>query len=364
MNRWLPLGLGLLIGCGGTTPTSSTTSSAAESGSESDVTATPVAPTTRIASVNFGGLVRGAQALTDAATHADLGCLLGAQGDSIALGTAPVSALSKLPDAPMHLAETLGAASMHARVLTRWGQRGTEPFDLLVATMTPLPPLAAADPMVVFALTRNGIFIRETDQASSTATPLNRDDAVLWLLARTARGPVTVIVTAEAEVASADVHALLQGLPSSVRHVAIAVALASDTRLPSIAPQAPDARVHCPDGLPEPAANAPEGDLPSASIMRSLTFIHEPLQRCLANTTGPGAIGGKVTLALRIADTGNVAETCLVSDEIHDNVLAACITETARSATFSRPHPIGFVDVHVPLSLSPVFDAPPRAVCE
>lgn len=363
MNRRLVVGLSVLVGCGSSTPAPNTPEAATERATTAPVT-NAVAATTRIASVNFGGLVRGAQALTDPTTHAELGCVLGAEGDGFALGTAPVSALGTLPDAPMHLAETLGATAMHARVLTRWGQRGGEPSDLLVATMTPLPPHAAVDPMVVMALTRSGVFLRETDAPSTTTTALSRDDAMVWLLARTARGPVTVIVTAEAETATTEVHALLHALPSSVRHVALAVALAANTRLPSNAPQAPDARVHCPDGLPEPTQDAPEGDLPSASIMRSLTFIHEPLQRCLANTNGPGAVGGKVTLAIRIADTGNVSDTCLVEDAIHDNVLAACITETARSATFSRPHPVGFVDVHVPLSLSPVFDAPPRAVCE
>jgi hypothetical protein len=205
--------------------------------------------------------------------------------------------------------------------------------------------------------------VRETEQVLAVA-PMTHDDAALWLLERSARGTFTFVVTAEAETPATEVHALLRALPSSVRDVALAVALDPATSLPSTAPQAPDARMHCPDGLPEPPASAPEGDLPSASIVRSMTAIHERLQRCLANTTGPGTVGGKVTLALRIADTGNVSHSCLVEDAIHDNVLAACLTETARAATFSRPTPVGFVDVHIPLSLAPSSDPAPRVVCE
>lgn len=363
MKRWQSAGLVAgLFACGGSPPVTPTT------GHDAPVTSTTEpannVPTTRVSAINFGGVVRGIQGLITGTQHAELGCLLGMNGDQAVLGVAPAPALGTVPEAPMHLAETLSPPATHARVLTRWGQRGEAPFDLVVATLTPLPPQALANPMVVMVITRSGILVRETDGAPSSAPAMTHDDAAVWLLERTSRGPVTVIITAEAESPATETHALLKALPSSVKHVALAVALAADTRLPDSTPQAPDARSHCPNGLPEPDANAPEGDLPSASIVRSLSFIHEPLQRCLANTTGPGAMGGKVVLALRILDTGNVSDTCLFEDAIGDNVLAACLTETARTATFSRPHPVGFVDVHIPLSLSPVSDPPARPVCE
>ncbi len=371
MKRWQSAGVAVWLGaCGGSQSGTATTNHNQPTTHRiaSTPPASPASPATRIHAINFGGLVRGIQGLIDGTPHADLGCLLGVDatdgGAQVALGVTPAPALGTVPEAPMHLAEGLAQPATHARVLTRWGQRGEAPFDLVVATLTPLPPQALADPMVVLVITRVGVVVRETDGTPTAPAALTHDDAAVWLLERTARGPVTVIVTAEAEAAATDVHALLKALPSSVKHSALAVALAPDTRLPDNAPQAPDARTHCPNGLPEPDANAPEGELPSASIVRSLSFIHEPLQRCLANTTGPGAIGGKVVLALRIVDTGNVSDTCLVEDAIGDNVLAACLTETARTATFSRPHPIGFVDVHIPLSLSPVSDPPARPVCE
>lgn len=328
---------------------------------------TIAAPAPRVSAVNFGGVVRGIQEMTDPTQHAEFNCLLGLEADPVAqaaLGTIPVSALNVLPEAPMHLAESLQSTASHARVLTRWGQRGAEPFDLLVATFTALPPRAVADPIVVLAITRAGIFVRETDRPTTAVSPLTHDAAALWLLARTAQGVITVIVTAEAEIATTDVHALLRSLPSSVRHVALAVALAADTRLPTVATPVPDARMHCPAGLPDPPADAAEGDLSTTVIMQSFAAVQESLQRCLANTGGPGAAGGKVTLALRIADTGHVSDACLVQDAIHDNVLAACITETARTAVFPRPMPDGSVDVHIPLSLTPIAEAPPRAVCE
>lgn len=312
---------------------------------------------------NFGGLVRGIAALALDVPYRERDCLLGADANEVTLGVAPAPALKTMPEAPTHLAERLARSTGHARVLTRWGQRGGEPFDLLVATLTPLPPGALGNPIVVGAVTRAGVVVRETEQVVAVA-PMTHDDAALWLLERSAGGTFTFVVTAEAETPATEVHALLRALPSSVKDVALAVALDPETNLPSTAPQAPDARMHCPDGLPEPPASAPEGDLPSASIVRSMTAIHERLQRCLANTTGPGTVGGKVTLALRIADTGNVSHCCLVEDAIHDNVLAACLTETARTATFSRPTPVGFVDVHIPLSLAPSSDPAPRAVCE
>jgi len=366
MNRWLLAGSALLLGCGSASPAPEHAAPApAHVDAPPEATNTSAGPpTTRVSSANFGGLIRGIQGLAEPTQHAELFCLLGLDGEQAALGTLPLSALSVLPEAPMHLAESLQGAPTHARVLTRWGQRGNEPLDLLVATFTALPPQATADPIVVLAITRLGIFVRETDRPTTAVNPLTSSDALLWLLERTAQGAVTVIVTAEAEVESTQVHALLRSLPSSVRHVALGVALAADTRLPAVTAQAPDASIHCPDGLPDPPADAAEGDLPSAAIMQSLSAIHESLQRCLASTSGPGAAGGKVTLALRIVETGRVTDACLAEDAIHDNVLAACITETARTATFPRPMPVGSVDVHIPLSLAPIADAPPRAVCE
>lgn len=362
MNRLISMVvIGLAAACGSS---ASNTPSATSAPAQSAQTTTPpaVEPAFVHAST-FGGLVRGVAALGLDVPYKERDCLLGADANEVTLGVAPAPALKTMPEAPMHLAEALAASTGHARVLTRWGQRGGEPFDLLVATFTPLPPSALANPVVVAVITRTGIVLRETEQVLAVA-PLTHDDAALWLLERTSRGPFTLLVTAEAETPAIEVHALLRALPSSVRDVALAVALDPATSLPSTAPQAPDARMHCPDGLPEPPASAPEGDLPSASIVRSMTAIHERLQRCLANTTGPGTVGGKVTLALRIADTGNVSASCLVEDAIHDNILAACLTETARTATFSRPTPVGFVDVHIPLSLAPSSDPSPRVVCE
>jgi hypothetical protein len=54
---------------------------------------------------------------------------------------------------------------------------------------------------------------------------------------------------------------------------------------------------------------------------------------------------------------------CLLEDDIRDPVLGRCLIETFRGLSFPAPDPSGFVDVHLPLRLSPAGFAPQRPIC-
>jgi hypothetical protein len=142
--------------------------------------------------------------------------------------------------------------------------------------------------------------------------------------------------------------------------------LPAGTRLPAIGAthQAPSLQLLCNEGLPEPAAGRGEGELAAAAIVQALTPVREAARACLQDATGPARAGGRVTLALRIGETGVVEHACLLQDGIGDATLGACVLQSARSARMPAPAPPGFVDVHVPLALTPESLPQPRALCE
>jgi hypothetical protein len=54
----------------------------------------------------------------------------------------------------------------------------------------------------------------------------------------------------------------------------------------------------------------------------------------------------------------------LLEDEIRDVTLAQCLVDAARQLVFQRPSPAGFVDVSVPLRLTPAALPPQNPICD
>jgi hypothetical protein len=144
--------------------------------------------------------------------------------------------------------------------------------------------------------------------------------------------------------------------------VAFALALPSSTHVPAQNAQLSPQR--CPDGLPEPVEGSAEGELEASAIVHALAPLRVQAQACLEQARGAARAGGRLTLALRIAADGRLQESCVEDDATGDAQLELCILASARALQFPLPKPAGFVDVRLPLSLTPGSVAPQRALCE
>jgi hypothetical protein len=149
--------------------------------------------------------------------------------------------------------------------------------------------------------------------------------------------------------------------------IALAVPLDPDVRLPAepvVPPEVMD-RGFCGGGaLPEPAADAVEGDLPAVEVRAALAPLGEAAARCLAGASGRAASGGRLDLALRITAAGRVGDACVVRDPILDPTLRLCVLAAAQSLRFPAPSPAGFVDLALPLRLTPDAALAQRPLCE
>ena len=236
------------------------------------------------------------------------------------------------------------------RVLTRYGDYGPGSAQLgLVATTTTLPPTRGV--AVALFLTPAGLYARRTDRAGG-----ERDASRLeWVLEHTDFGEVDLVaVSAEASVPLERVIDLLARLPASLAgRVTLAVPLAAGTRLPDPRPvvASESAGELCPEGLPELAEDAPLGDLGAPEIRAALDPLRVAAELCVGTSSGPGASGGRVGLAVRIEPGGRVEAACVTEDSSGDSQLRACLARAARDLVFAAPG--GYVDFVVPLVLEP-----------
>jgi len=144
------------------------------------------------------------------------------------------------------------------------------------------------------------------------------------------------------------------------------VLLADGVRLPD-PPEATageDAAALCPDGLPPPPDGSPQGSLRPDRIVASLGPLRQGAEACAGATTGPGAAGARVALAMRIGPDGRLADVCVSEDSAGDPQLRVCLVRTARAVAFEAPDPPGFVDVQLPLVLAPRDSERQRPLCE
>jgi hypothetical protein len=224
---------------------------------------------------------------------------------------------------------------------------------VLLAFTTTTPGSVRMPPIALFA-TRSGTFVRADDLALRAQRDALPGTSAAALLARVA-GPATVYVSADPDVASNELLQLLRAIPNRFE-IALAVALPKSTRLP---PPAADNRDGlCPDGLPEPAADLPEGELSAAAAGAAFAPLREAALTCALTTGGRALLGGRLVLGVRVGADGKVSEACFVNDAIAEPMLRRCLVSAARDASLPLPSPPGFVDLHIPLEIS--LDGPQR----
>jgi len=349
-------------------PTEATADEPAPAAGETHASDTPGAsgpmPLVLGAEASFADLVAAAQRAPSAqAAQAAQGggggaCLLAHAEGSYGLGVEPAPAASTWPQPGE---ASLGSAPGPGRVLTAWGLVGDSSEGPLFMAFTPLPASAAQAVGLLVELDGPRAHLRRTDNAAVTGDALDADAVALTVVEQRAQGNPTVYVAASARTALRDLHALLHRLPVDAA-VALAVALPPGSTMPAAKPSG-KVPARCPDGLPEPAQDAAEGELPREQLVAAIAPLKEGARGCFESATGEAAAGGRVVVALRIGARGTVDEACIASATLGDAVLDTCIAETARQLRFAVPSPRGIVDVHLPLQLAPVERAPPRAVC-
>ncbi len=324
----------------------------------------PAPPNRQLAArATYGDLVRAA-ALRVAAHDADsaAGCLLATAGKGYSLQADLMPALDPLPDAPTELDDRLQRERGPVRVLTGWGPLGDDGATLALVAFTTLPPSALHAPALSLWLTDEGVYLRSgSAPAGAGDGPLQPRAAIARALAMPGTADGVLYVTAEAAAPMAELIALLRALPAE-RLVALALALPAGTRLPASTAQA--APQDCPGGLPPPPEQSSEGTLDPHAIVAALGPLRAQAEACLRNAQGRARAGGRLVLALRIEADGRAGAACLRDDPIGDPALAACVIAAARGLRFPIPNPPGFVDVHLPLALTPEGPPAQHGVCE
>lgn len=343
----------------GAPPTALAHAPAATSGSDAtgpaatDTRALPVHPT-------FADLLDVVRALDATEPSPGRGCLLRGlppqrfEGD-VLVGVRP------LPSAPEALAMRLDQDARPVSVLSAWGTSVGACEIALVAFTTTTAASARARAVAAF-VTERGIYVRGDDAALRTAPGPMPTAAFGALLAQASLdAPAVLYVSAEAAISLADVRAVLLAVPDRYE-VALAVALPKGTRLP--ASEASTTEWLCPDGLPAPTDDEPEGAIDTAALQRALQPLHEAAASC-ALASGPRAwVGGRLVLALRIDPEGRARELCLTDDAVGDALLRRCLIASTRSLALPKPTPRGFVDVHLPLDLALAGPSAQRALCD
>jgi len=362
------LALGLLAtpGCGaGSSPRADT--ARADAPAQVQATAQPwVAPDPDRAlgaRASFGELVRAARGrIRSGAATAGGPCLLRALGGGYAFDAELMPALDGLPDAPVELDSQLAAAAGATAVLSAFGVVGPADAALVATGFTAISPERLRDPFALLVLTDEGVHLRLGPAAAAQPSAPQPAADALHALATARTPPSVCYVTAEADAPVAGLAALLAGLPAGCA-AALALVLPAGTRLPAPSTPAGASAASCPEGLPEPPADAAEGSLQVADLRAALAPLAERAQRCLDRALSADANGVRITLALRIDERGALERACVIDAAPGREALSACIVDATHGIAFAAPSPPGFVDVQLPLSLTPTPWSTQRAFC-
>jgi hypothetical protein len=297
----------------------------------------------------------------DAANHTQSqeGCLI-ASAPEARLAADLLVATRPLPDVPQELATSLSKAAGPATVFTAWGvSQGELPDIVLAAFTTTTPASAKALPLALF-VTSQGVFVRGAPLVLR-ARPEALDTSAAGTLLAQVSEPSIVYVSAEAAIPVAQLAAAMRSIPNRFE-LALAVVLPKGTRLPAAPERSQE--LLCPDGLPEPTSDEPEGSLEPAALRATLTPLRDAALQCATSTGGLALQGGRLELGLRIGPDGRARELCMVRDSIGESILRRCVIEAARSLAFPAPNPAGFVDVQLPLEIALTGPAAQRAACD
>jgi len=314
------------------------------------------------ADATFSDLLRVVRTLDDRRDQdSDAGCLLGAAPNGwrvaadLAVAVRPLSNSTEDLDARLE-------SSASVVVLSRWGAYGEARENGLAinAITTTLPP--RREPGIVWVITDAGVTVRSTIArlSSGADTPEAAREALPSEVG-------ALFVAAEGDVPLSRLAEVLGQVPAQLAgRVALAVAMAPGVRLPSPGDRGPgaDEGALCPDGLPSLSEDSPLGGLSPDRIVASLGPLRQGAAICVGATSGPGASGGRVQLAMRLGPDGGVSEACVVEDGTDDPVLRACLVRIARGVGFDAPDPPGYVDVQIPLVLSPLASQRQRPLCD
>lgn len=314
----------------------------------------------------FGDLVTAVRTLDGlGASDSASGCLLrGGPLSPYVLEADLASAVHPIPEPPGDLEARLDGTRSPVVVLTRWAQHGTSGDIALVALSATPPPRPG--PLAVVLLTREGAHLRRTDAAVPAAHsgpfPVARLGEHLPIVLEGTSG---VLITAEARVPLSTLRAALGSVPGGSPPVILGLALLPGVRLPTS--PAPDPSVHglCPDtGLPAPAAGQRVGELSPDVLRAHLASMGEGAMRCFEFARGDAARGGRMRVLTRIGAQGRVTEACAASDELGDPTLRTCVLGVVRGVVFPAPVGGDYVDVALPLRLTPDHSAQQRPLCD
>ncbi|HKP58040.1 MAG TPA: hypothetical protein VJV78_15015 [Polyangiales bacterium] len=308
----------------------------------------------------FADVVDIARAL-DAADHtrSEGGCLI-SNGPPRQFAADVLAGARPLPEVPRELASLLQKAAGAPAVITAWGNTPGELPDVALLAFTTTTPRSAKLPAVAMLLTGPGVFVRGAAMPLRAHPEALTPEAAATLLADLPDHAI-VYVSAEAGVPVEQLVSALRSVPDRFE-IGLAVALPKGTRLP--APTTKGNELSCPEGLPEPAADAVEGSLEASALRQVLAPLRDAGLSCALSIGGLALQGGRLELGLRVSPDGRARELCMVDDTIGEPLLRRCIIEAARSLTFPAPSPAGFVDVQLPMELTLEGPSAQRALCD
>lgn len=349
--RALLLTTALLAACGGSPPPADPARRPEHDRDREPAPAAPRSDRDLAAGATFADLATAARRQDERRdSDAEAACLVRASGDRYRLEADLAVAVRPLPVPPDDLDARMQRERGPVRVLARFGAYGGDPAadTALVAINTTLPP--ARGIALAIVLTDRGAYARRSDQAGGEGDASRVD----WVIERAPWSEVDLVaVTAEAGVPVRAVVELMERIPATMAgRVTLAVVLEEGTRLPD-APviQGGERAELCPGGLPELAEDAPLGDLAPERIRGALDPLRSAAELCVGTSTGPGAAGGRVSLAVRIGPDGRVTDACAMEDSTGDAELRACLARAARGLAFDPPG--GVLDFALPLVLEP-----------
>lgn len=257
------------------------------------------------------------------------------------------AAVRPLPEPP----PSLSARFDRAVLLTRHGAIGEPTAPLGLVAFTTGRPAAGVQSAKVLVVTQRALYVGGTDRARFEEIDPTR-------LASLDDGHTPLFVTADAEVPLRTLAAVLERLPAMPGRVAFAVALPADTRLPAPPELSVETAPIC--ELPE-AEDA--GTASREALRAGLAPLIERAGLCAGTTEGPGALGGRVEISLRVGARGRVVDACVSADETDDGVLRACLLAAARELVLPVPSGGETYALAVPFAIAPGVSHRQLALC-
>lgn len=314
----------------------------------------------------FGDLVSTVRALEDAGEgDAALECSFRALGANQWRVEADLAiAVRPLPEAATNVAARLRSGSGPVQILSRWGRLGPAEANLnLVAMFSGAPWQGDTSAVALFlgsdGITARGAGVRLPESLSlpmERLTPEHVD-------ALTSLGTGVVLATADSSMGLGAMITALQPLTERGLRVGLGVLLPPNTRLPEVVGEPADSTTQglCGPPLAE-LAESEIGERDISELRDAIRSLQPGVQGCIARVGGGMRPEGRIGVRLRIAASGQIAESCVTEDQHGVVPLRACVLEQVRGLRFGAV--AGAVDVEFPLRLSRRSVAEATWLCE